>query len=66
MVAGQKIALGRIHEHQTVTVLVSDTTLSVEIDDGDTRIIRRATTQPARSERPAAADRQLTSSFTVI
>lgn len=44
--AGQKIALGRIHKHQTVTVLVSETTLTVEFDDGDARVIRRTTTQP--------------------
>jgi hypothetical protein len=49
MVVGQKIALGRIHKHQTVSVLVSDTTLAVEIDDGDTRVIRRTTTQAVRS-----------------
>jgi hypothetical protein len=49
MVVGQKIALGRIHKHQTVTVLVSDTTLTVELGDGDTRVIRRTTNQPVRS-----------------
>jgi hypothetical protein len=38
MVAGQKIALGRTHKHQTVTVLVSKTTLTVEFGDGDTRV----------------------------
>jgi hypothetical protein len=56
MVAGQKIALGRIHKHQTVTVLVSETTLTIEFGDGDTRVIRRTTTQPVRSikgQRPA-------------
>jgi hypothetical protein len=58
MVVGQKIALGRIHQHQTVTVLVADTTLIVEFDDGDTRVIRRSTTQPVRSikgQRPRTA-----------
>ena len=58
VVCGQKIALGRIHQHQTVTVLVSDTTLTVEFDDGDTRVIRRTTTQPVRSikgQRPRTA-----------
>jgi hypothetical protein len=49
MVVGQKIALGRIHKHQTVTVLVSETTLAVTFADGDTRVIRRTTTQPVRS-----------------
>ena len=58
MVVGQKIALGRIHQHQTVTVLVSETTLTVELSDGDTRVIRRTTTQPVRSikgQRPRTA-----------
>jgi hypothetical protein len=58
MVAGQKVALGRCHAGQTVTVLVSDTTLAIEFTDGDVRVIRRTTTQPVRSiKRPAAADR---------
>jgi hypothetical protein len=43
MVVGPKIALGRIHKHQTVTVLISDTTLAVEFVDGE------MTTQPVRS-----------------
>jgi hypothetical protein len=58
MVVGQKIALGRIHKHQTVSVLVSETTLTVEFDDGDVRVIRRTTTQPVRSikgQRPRTA-----------
>lgn len=49
MVAGQKVALGRQHRHRTVTVHVSDTTLAIELDDGDTRIERRTTTQAVRS-----------------
>jgi hypothetical protein len=58
MVVGQEIALGRIHKRQTVTVLVSQTTLTIELDDDDTRVIRRTTTQPVRSikgQRPRAA-----------
>jgi Integrase core domain len=58
MVAGQKAALGRIHAGQTVTVLVSDTTLTVEFSDGETRAINRTTTQPVRSikgQRPRTA-----------
>ena len=58
MVVGQKIALGRIHKHQTVTVPASETTLTVECGDGDTRVIRRTTTQPVRSikgQRPRTA-----------
>jgi len=58
MVAGQKAALGRVHAGQTVTVPVSDTTLTIEFGDGDVRVIRRTTTQPVRSikgQRPRTA-----------
>jgi len=58
MVAGQKIALGRACDGHTVTVLVSGTTLAIEFADGDTRVIRRTTTQPVRSikgQRPRTA-----------
>jgi hypothetical protein len=58
MVVGQKVALGRIHQHQTVTVLVCDITLAVEFADGITRVIRRTSTQPVHSikgERPRTA-----------
>ena len=58
MVAGQTAALGRAHAGQTVTVLVADTTLAIELGDGDTRVIRRTTTQPVRSikgQRPRTA-----------
>ncbi len=49
MVAGQKVALGRVHRHQTVTVMVSETTLAIEFGDGDVRVVRRTTSQPVRS-----------------
>ena len=58
MVVGQKVALGRVHAGQTVSIAVSDTTLAIELGDGDTRVIRRTTTQPVRSikgQRPRAA-----------
>jgi transposase InsO family protein len=58
LVAGQKVALGRTHQHQTVTVLVSETTLAVEFADGDTKIISRTSSQPVRSikgQRPRTA-----------
>ena len=58
MVAGQKVALGRVHQHQTVTVLVSETTLAIELDDQEVRVVRRTTTQPVRSikgQRPRMA-----------
>ena len=49
MVAGQKVALGRVHRHQTVTVLVSETTLAIELDGEEIRVVRRTTPQPVRS-----------------
>jgi hypothetical protein len=49
MICGQKIALGRVHAHRTVTVHVSETTLAIELADGDTRVARRTTTQPVRN-----------------
>jgi hypothetical protein len=50
---GQKVALGRIRQHQTLTVHVSDTTLAIELDDGETRVVRRTTTLPVHQSRPA-------------
>lgn len=58
MVAGQKVALGRPHRHETVTVLVSEATLAIELTGGDTKVVRRTTTQPVRSikgQRPRIA-----------
>ena len=58
MVAGQKVALGRIHRHTTVTVHVSDTTLAIQLPDQDDLVIRRTTSQPVRSikgQRPRTA-----------
>lgn len=49
LVTGQKVALGRVHKHQTVTVLVSETTLAIELDDQEVCVVRRTTTQPMRS-----------------
>jgi len=49
MVCGQKVALGRTHQHQTVTIHVSDTTLAIELDDGETRVVRRTTTLAVRN-----------------
>ena len=49
LVAGQKVALGRVHTHQTVTVLVAETTPAIELDDHEVRVVRRTTTQPVRS-----------------
>ncbi|MFC8501736.1 IS481 family transposase [Pedococcus sp. NPDC057267] len=59
MVAEQKIALGRTHAGHTVTVTASETTISVDLPDGDTRTFRRTTTAAVRSikgQRPRTAD----------
>ncbi|WP_433393956.1 IS481 family transposase [Micromonospora sp. KLBMP9576] len=48
MVVGQKIALGRVHAHKTLTIDVTDTDLAIHCDDG-TRTIRRTTNQPVRN-----------------
>jgi transposase InsO family protein len=48
MVAGQKVALGRIHAHTIVTVYVAETTLTIEAG-GDTRTVARTTSQAVRS-----------------
>ncbi len=49
MVAGQKIALGRIHARQIVTVHVAQATITIDLGGDDTRTVRRTTTQPVRS-----------------
>jgi transposase InsO family protein len=49
MVAGQKIALGRIHARQIVTVHVAAETVTIDLGGEDTRTVRRTTTQPVRS-----------------
>jgi transposase InsO family protein len=49
MVAGQKIALGRIHAGQIVTVHVAAQTITIDLGGEDTRTVRRTTTQPVRS-----------------
>jgi transposase-like protein len=46
---GQKVALGRAHRHQTVTIWVSETTLAIELDGQDTRVVRRTTDKPVRN-----------------
>ena len=65
MVAGQKVALGRGHAGRTLTVLVSETTLAIELDEpgdpegNDTRVVRRTNSNAMRSikgQRPRTAD----------
>src|SRR5690349_24991925 len=50
MVAGQKIALGRIHARQIVTVHVAAEVITIDLGE-DTRTVRRTTTQPVRTIR---------------
>ena len=62
MVCGQKISLGRDQRHRTLTVHVSDTTLAIEVDDGETRMVRRTTTLPVRNikaDRPRPVTHQV-------
>jgi hypothetical protein len=47
-VAGQKIALGRIHAGRVVAVHVAAETVTIDLGE-DTRTVRRTTTQPVRS-----------------
>ncbi|MFG2128973.1 hypothetical protein ACGFNV_14410 [Streptomyces sp. NPDC048751] len=54
MVCRQVVSLGRPYAGQTVTVHVSDTTISVELD-GQVRVIRRTTDVPVRQKRQASA-----------
>ena len=49
MIAGQKIALGRIHAGRIVTVHVTAEVITIDLGGDDTRTIRRTTTQPVRS-----------------
>jgi hypothetical protein len=37
MVCGQKVVLGRIHAHQTLTINLSETTLAIELDEQEVR-----------------------------
>jgi hypothetical protein len=58
VVAGQKITRGRLHQHRTLTVTVSDTTLAIDLGDGDAKVVRRTNTEPVRSikgQRPPIA-----------
>jgi hypothetical protein len=51
MVVGRKIALGRLYRHRTLTVNVSDTTLAIELDEGEVKVVRRTNRQPVRMPR---------------
>jgi transposase InsO family protein len=57
-VVGQKVALGRQYIGHTVTVLVSETTLTIDLGENETMIIRRTNDQPVRNikgQRPRTA-----------
>jgi hypothetical protein len=41
MVCGQKVAVGRAHQHQTITIAVSEATLAIELDDQEVRVVHR-------------------------
>ena len=43
-VANQRVGCGRAFAHQTLTIRVSETTITVELGDGDTHVVRRTTT----------------------
>jgi hypothetical protein len=49
MVAGQKMALGRIHAGQVVTVHVAADTITIDLGSEDTRTVLRTTIQSVRS-----------------
>jgi hypothetical protein len=49
IVCGQKVALGRLHRWQTVTIAVSEDTLAIEPPDQD----RRTTNSPVRNIKAA-------------
>jgi len=49
VVCVQKIALGRNHAGQTDTIAVSDTKMAIELDDTETRVVRRTTTTSVRN-----------------
>jgi hypothetical protein len=43
------VGLGRGHARWIVTVAVSETTLAIDLDDGETKVVRRTTTYPVTS-----------------
>lgn len=46
-ICGQRVGVGRAYAQQTLTVAVSETTLAIELGDGDTHIVRRTNNNPA-------------------
>jgi hypothetical protein len=39
----------RLHRHRTVAATVSDTTVAIDVGDGDVKVVPRANSQPVRS-----------------
>lgn len=48
LVAGQRVRLGRSHKHETVSIDVTDTTLTVHFADGGSKVIARTNDHPVR------------------
>jgi hypothetical protein len=46
-VCGQRFGVGRAYARRTLSITVSDTTLAIELDDGDVHVARRTTISPA-------------------
>ena len=58
MIAGQVIHIGRSHAGHVVTAHVAETTISIDLGDGQTTLIPRTTTTPIRNikaDRPRKA-----------
>ena len=53
MVVKQRVSIGRVFAHATVTIHISETTLAIELPDGDTKVFRRTTTDVPRTIKAA-------------
>lgn len=49
ILAAEILAGRRVGIRIAVTIHVSETTLAIELDDGETRVVRRTTTLPVRN-----------------
>jgi hypothetical protein len=49
MAAGHEVARGRVPADRAVPIAVSETTLAIELDDGETHLGRHTTTQAIRT-----------------
>jgi N-dimethylarginine dimethylaminohydrolase len=48
LVGGQRIFIGRTHRHETVSIDVTDTTLTVHYDSGTSKVFARTNDHPVR------------------